>query len=289
MPNTFALIKKYVDKLDAVYAKASCTADLEADPALIRMGNNTHEILIPKMDMDGLGDYSRTDGYVSGSANLEWQTKTFDYDRGRKFSVDAMDNEETASLAFGKLAGEFVRTRVAPETDAYRFAKYTSLAGTVKSEDITLVDEFCAAVNYANTQLDEAEVPEEGRLLYVCPTLHNGVKELDTYKSKAMFADFSKIVRVPQRRFYSAVDLLSGRTDDELAGGFRIADGGKKINFMIIHPQTVIQFTKHRVNKTITPEANQSADAWMHFFRTYGLTEVYDEKKMGIYSSISAT
>lgn len=289
MPNTFALIQKYVDRLDAVYAKASCTADLEADPETVRMGSKANEVLIPKMDMDGLGDYSRTDGYAAGAASLEWQTKTFDYDRGRKFSVDAMDNEETASLAFGKLAGEFVRTKVAPELDAYRFAKYTSLAGTTKSEDIADATALCAAVNRALTELDEAEIPAEGRLLYICPALHNGVNELDTYKSKAMFAEFSKIIRVPQKRFYSAVDLLSGRTDDEFTGGYRTSEGGKKINFMIIHPQTVIQITKHRVNKTIAPEANQSADAWLHFFRSYGLAEVYDNKKMGIYSSISAT
>lgn len=288
MPNSIALISKYVALLDEVYAKESCTADLEANPAFVRQGAQANEILIPKMDMDGLGDYSRTDGYASGSVNLEWQTKTFDYDRGRKFTVDAMDNEETAAISFGMLASQFVRTKVAPETDAYRFAKYAGLAGTAVTQDLSLIDDFCAAVCDANTLMDEEEVPSEGRILYVTPTLHNGIQRLDNYKSKEMFSGFSKIVRVPQKRFYSAVDLLDGKADDELMGGYRKAEGGKNLNFMIISPAAVMQYTKHRVNKTISPEANQSADAWMHFYRAYGLAEVYDNKKMGIYSSMAS-
>ncbi len=70
--------------------------------------------VIPKMSMDGLGDYSRSGGFVGGDADLTWQTHTFSQDRGRAFQVDNMDNEETAGVAFGKLAGEFIRTKVSP-------------------------------------------------------------------------------------------------------------------------------------------------------------------------------
>lgn len=35
------------------------------------------------------------------------------------FTVDNMDNAETAGLA-----SEFIRTKVAPEVDAFRFASY---------------------------------------------------------------------------------------------------------------------------------------------------------------------
>lgn len=289
MPNTIALIQKYIDKLDEVYKVASLTTDLEADPATVRMGNAANEILVAKMDMDGLGDYDRQTGYASGSVNLEWETKTFNYDRGRRFSVDAMDNEETAAMSFGMLAGEFIRTKVAPELDAWRFAKYASLAGTTVTADFSTVDDFCLAVNDASTAMDEAEVPAEGRILYATPTALNALDAIDSYKSKKMFERFAKTVRVPQNRFYSAVDLLDGKKGDELSGGFQKNADGRKLNFMIIHPRSVIQYTKHRVNKTIAPELNQTADAWMYFYRAYGITEAYDNKKMGIYASVSAT
>ena len=84
---------------------------------------------IPKISMDGLADYSRNGGYVQGNVEITNETVKFNYDRGRKFSVDAMDNEETAGLAFGKLASEFIRTKAVPEMDAVRFASYAAING----------------------------------------------------------------------------------------------------------------------------------------------------------------
>ena len=62
------------------------------------MGAKAGEFLIPKMSMDGLADYSRSSGYVKGDVSITYETKSCNYDRGRKFSVDAMDNEETAGI-----------------------------------------------------------------------------------------------------------------------------------------------------------------------------------------------
>lgn len=295
MANNIAYIKKYIELLDEVYKAATLTADLEADSTTVRAGSNANTILIPKISMDGLGDYSRKTGYVPGDANLEWVEKVFNYDRGRRFSVDAMDDEETAGLSFGKLAGEFIRTKVVPEMDAWRFATYASKAGTTKNEDLADGAAICAAITEANTALDEAEVPGENRLLYISPTAYNAIIALDTYKSKAMLEGFAKTVKVPKTRFYSAIDLLSGvdKTGasgvDETAGGYKAATASKAINFMIINKNAPLQFTKHAVNKVITPEANQSSDAWLYFYRAYGITEVYDNKKAGIYASIAKT
>ena len=75
------------------------------------------------MRMDGLGDYSRTTGFVGGDASLIWKTVSFDYDRGRMFTVDSMDDQESQNIAFARLANEFMRSKVIPELDAYRFAK----------------------------------------------------------------------------------------------------------------------------------------------------------------------
>lgn len=296
MANNFTLIKKYIALLDEVYKKYTLTGDLEADASTIRQGNNTHEILVPKMDMDGLADYDRTTGYADGSTTLEWETKAFNYDRGRRFNVDVMDDEETAGLAFGKLASEFIRTKAVPELDALRFATYASKAGTVKSENISSGTNVCDAITVANNTLDEAEVNEEGRILFITPTLYNAVLALDTYKSKKMLEGFAKVVKVPQTRFYSAVSLLSGKvvtsgdtSTDETMGGFKKASAGKNLNFLIVQNRSPLQYTKHSVNKTITPEANQTSDGWMFFYRAYGITDVYDNKKKGIYASVGTT
>lgn len=290
MANSIALVKKYVDKLDDVYKLASLTDVLESDASTVRQGTNANEICIPKIDMDGLADYSRSGGYVDGDDKLTWETVKFDYDRGRAFSVDAMDDEETIGISFGMLSSRFVRNKVVPEMDAYRFAKYAGKSGiTVKSEALTTGDGVCSAITTANNVLDEAEVDSENRILFITPTLHNAIIALDTYKSKAMLESFSTVVKVPQTRFYTAIDLLDGKTEGEEIGGYKKATAGKNINFMIIDKSAILQFTKHIVNKVIAPEDNQSADAWKFFYRAYGLTDVYENRVKGIYCSHSTT
>lgn len=286
MANAITKFKKYIDLLDEVYKLASVTADLDGDSTLVRAGANANEIIIPKISMDGLANYSRNGGYVGGDVMLTNETVTFNYDRGRSFTVDAMDNEETAGLAFGKLASEFIRTRVAPEMDAFRLAAYASTAGISKvSAGATLSsgEAVLAAIVAGVNKMDEDEVPQELRELLITPTLYNLAHAVDTTKSKEILSGFSKIVKVPQSRFYTAVKLNDGTTSGEEAGGFAKAANAKDINFMIIHKPALLQYTKHMVNKVITPEENQTSDGYIFHFRAYGLADVYENKVAGIY------
>ncbi len=284
MANNITLFKKYIDLLDEVYKQSSKTAILDGDTSLVKAGANTNEIIVPKISMDGLADYSRNSGYVKGDVELTMETVKFNYDRGRKFSVDAMDNEETAGLAFGKLSSEFIRTKVVPEMDAFRFAAYAGTAD-IGVENGTLADgnAVLAALVAAQSAMDEAEVPEENRVLFITPTHYNAVNAVDTTKSKEVLASFAKIEKVPQSRFYTAIDLKDGTTENELAGGYAKSADGADINFMIIHKAATLQYPKHTVNKVISPEANQTDDGWMFFYRAYGLADVYENKVAGIY------
>lgn len=290
MANSIALFKKYIDLLDEVYKASAKTSVLDIDGALVQAGANANEIIIPKISMDGLANYSRNGGYVNGDVTLTNETVKFNYDRGRKFTVDAMDNEETAGIAFGKLSSEFIRTKVVPEMDAVRFASYAGISGIGSAEgNLTSGDSVLAAINTANTALDEAEVPMDGRYLFITPTLYNLAMNVDTYKSKAMMEKFAGVIFVPQTRFYTAVNLYDGTSVGETAGGYVKAAEGKNINFMIIHKDAVIQFSKHTVNKIFTPEENQNSDGYIFCYRAYGLTDAYENKAAGIYLHASTT
>ena len=286
MANTIALAKKYVALLDEVYKETAKTAVLESDASLAQQGANANEIIIPKLDMDGLGDYDRNSGYTTGSVTLTNETVKFNYERGRMFQVDAMDNEESQNIAFGRLAGEFIRTKVVPEIDAFRFASLAGITGISKvAEGATLADgaAVITALRAATNKMDEDEVPMEDRILFITPTLYGAVQDLDTTKSKEVLARFSQVIQVPQSRFYTAIDLKDGKTEGEEAGGYSKATAGKDINFIIAHKPAVIQYTKHAVPKIITPELNQDADAWKYGYRNYGLEDVYENKVAGIY------
>ncbi|NBI69300.1 hypothetical protein D1646_21480, partial [Pseudoflavonifractor sp. 60] len=114
MPNVIELAQQFVPILDEVYQNASLTGDLDGAAELARQGANANELIIPMLSMQGLGDYSRNSGYVDGDVTLTNETVKCNFDRGRMFTVDTMDNLETAGIAFGRLAGEFIRTKVVP-------------------------------------------------------------------------------------------------------------------------------------------------------------------------------
>ena len=82
------------------------------------------------MSMDGLADYSRNGGYVQGGVTMTNETVKCNFDRGRRFDVDIMDDLETAGLAFGRLSAQFIRDKVVPELDAFRFAPTVASAAS---------------------------------------------------------------------------------------------------------------------------------------------------------------
>lgn len=289
MGNTIALAKSYVPNLDEIYKLSSLSAVLTSDQGLARPGAKANEILVPKLSMDGLGDYSRTNGYANGDVTLDWESVPFNYDRGRKFVVDVEDDEETINTAFGKLGAEFMRTKVVPEIDAFTFAELSAKAGTTVSATLTLGTDVTAAITAANTAMDDAEVPAEGRILFITPQNYNKIVALQTIESRDMLGIFSQIIKVPQSRFYTAIDLLSGGTGEEVGGYVKhVSTGsgdaaGADINFMIVHPTAVVKFSKRVVGNVIPPELNADSDGYILKFREYDLVDVFDNKVKGVY------
>ena len=284
--NSIALFKKYIDKLDEVYKQSSLTADLDADSTLVQAGANANEIIIPKMSMDGLGNYSRNSGYAQGDVTLTNETVQFNYERGRKFGVDRQDNAETAGVAFGRLGAEFTRTKAVPELDAFTFAEIAGASGISTTTGTYANGEaWLSALVTAQTKMDDDEVPAENRILYITPEGYNSIHAVDTTKSREVLASFSKIVKVPQSRFYTKIDLADGTTAGQEAGGYTKASAGSDINFLIVHKDAVIKYPRILVNKIVNPDDNQTDDKWLFFYRAYGLVDVYENKVAGVYLS----
>lgn len=286
MANTIALAQQFVPILDEVYKQSALTADLDGAADLAKQGANANELIIPMMQMDGLGDYSRSGGYTSGDVTLTHETIKCNFDRGRMFEVDTLDELETACIAFSRLAGEFIRTKVVPELDAFRFSCYAGKTGISKISAGTVLSDgaaVIAAIRAGVTQLDEDEVPQENRYLYITPTLLGLVRDMDTTKSREVLQGFRRVVPVPQSRFYTAIEQLDGKSEGEKAGGYKMADGASEINFQIIHKDAVIQFPKHVVPKIITPAQNQTSDGYKFAYRHVSIADMYKNKVAGVY------
>ena len=280
---SIALFTKYLNQVDFLYSETSKSAILDGNNAIVSMAKGCNEMKFPKITVDGLSDYSRTTGYEAGDMSIEFESKKPNYDRGVKFNIDEMDDEETEGILLGNTLGILEKDKVAPEIDAFRFATYASAVGisTVAPADLTTGEAVLNALVTATAQMDNDSVEMNDRVLFITPMLLLAAENVDTTKSKAILSRFSSIVQVPQSRFYTAIDLKSKTADS--ATGYAKASGAKNINFMIISKSAVIQFTKHVFNKPLSPDNNPDGDSWVIRYRKYGIAEVYDNKKKGIY------
>ena len=291
MSTTIALANKFLPILDDIYKKASLTARMDAMTKPVEFGG-ANAVKVFKTSMVGLGTYDRATGYPSGDVTGAWETMTLSASRGRSFSIDRMDDEETLGMAFGTLVGEFIRTQVVPELDAYRFAKYagTSSISTTTGAALSSANAVLAAFDVAMTSLDNDEVPSEGRILYISSELYSLLKQSvsrtlgneSSADRRVQALDGVEVVVVPKTRFYTKIDLDVGSVSS--AGGFAKNNStGKDINFMLMHPTAVCQPVKHNLPKIFSPDENQTADAWLFQYRLYHDAFVYDNKVKGVY------
>lgn len=286
MANNIQTAQVFLPIVDEVFKAASVTTDLNKNEDVVRMGADGKTIQYLQVSTNGLGDYDRNNGYTPNAISATWKTAEFNYDRGTKLSLDVMDNQETFDITFAQAQKDLQKQKVAPETDAFTFATICGKSG-VTSVEATYADgtALMAALVTAVNAMDEAEVPMEGRILYITPTLYNSIFALDTIKSKEILGRFDKIVRVPQTRFYTKIELLDGKTPSEEIGGYKKANDGRDINFMIVDPEAVIKGDKHVISDIIPASLNPDADADICKYRKYGIVDVFANKTAGIYVS----
>ena len=138
------------------------------------------------------------------------------------------------------------------------------------------------ALRDATNAMDEAQISTGSRILFITPTLKG---TLDDYaianptRSNRVLERFSRIVEVPQVRFYTAIDLLSG---DSEQFGYAKASAGRNINFMIVEKSAVIKFDRHKASKVFQPDELESLDSYMIKYRKYGIVELFDNKLAGV-------
>ena len=220
MANSIEFAKNYAGILDEVYQRAAVSRCLNSGGRMVRAGRNAKEILIPKISVTGLGDYTRNVGYKTGSITYEYETHSFGYDRAIRLFADVMDVEESGVLdCFVEAGAELQRTQVAPEGDAYTFSQIASTEGvTMKGEDLSEASavDVLAALRAVTNDMDEKQVSTGSRYLVITPTLRGVLDDFslaNPTRSNRVLERFSRIVEVPQARFYTAIDLLSGDDD----------------------------------------------------------------------------
>ena len=276
----------YLSVLDDLYQQESLTIDLEGNENQVMVDGygNFH---VAKIDMDGLGDFNRGEGYSQGTSKFSWEKITMEKERSQELRIDRLTNGENLDLPFSMLGGEFIRTKVIPETDAARIAKLYGYEGVnLVEETLSTAEETIKALRKALNAMDDAEVPKENRILYIKTSLYSAIDDLDTIKSKKVLERFSKIVPMPSRRMYTAIKMNDGKdTAGNSKFGYEKAEGAHAGNFLIVDKQAVIAKTAQFL-KYFTPEEDQKADDHVFKYRNNNLyAYIYENKKSGVYGS----
>lgn len=289
--NLGGMVDKYTTRLDQIIERETCTADLNMNQDLLGEFSGNGKIEIPTITMDGLADHVRGEGFVRGGANLEWTPYQLRYERDREFTVDVMDDEEREKLISAKLMGEFARTKVVPEVDALRFAELCANAGNKEKADLTAPDATLDAVLAAEECMQDMGKELSDCLLYHSAKVKSMLRKAQEYRigqgesPNGNFATFDemKMVNVPGGRFYSAIELLDGKTAGQEGGGYKKADDGVAVNFIVMAPEAAAAISKHEKLRYFSPDVNQRDDAHLWQYRLFHDLLTYLHKRGLIY------
>ena len=300
--NTLEYAAVFMEGLDQQLVENSTTGWMEDNAGQIQY-NGGAEVKIPKMQLSGLGNYDRDGGFVKGAVTVTYETMEMTQDRGRTFQLDAMDVDETNFAAMaGNVMGEFQRTKVIPEIDAYRYSKIAEMAeengklteytpekgGILEKlvEDITAVRDQagdCAELVVAmNAKLaGKLDLEKGGENI-----LQSGVFQQGSAELKVREIDGCPIIRVPSARFQTGYTFFDGVTESEKEGGFAPVEEAREINWIVCLKRAPVAVSKTDVTRIFDPMTNQNANAWKIDYRKYHDLWIMDNGMEGILVSV---
>ena len=285
--NSVTLAQKYLEKLDAVYKRESLSAVLDT-PDVTWTGADTIKVF--KFSTLGLADYSRGGGYVSGDSTGGWESFQLGNDRGRSYLIDKMDDRQTMFQLGAAQLSQTMRTQIIPEIDAYTFSKLAQVSGILSGTAATIVPGTTDVPNLiasAEAEMDDNEVPYEGRILFCSPTCYNAllqkierriINSENNVNRNVEYFDDMRIIRVPKSRFNTQITLAQPSAHNG-AGGYSLS--GNAINFMIVHPSAVIKALA--LMDVDVFDRVHTASGMVVNFRTVYDCFAYENKVKGIY------
>lgn len=299
--NTLNTAVLFQQQLDLVAVQSALTGWMDANAGQVKYSGGA-EVKIPKMALQGMANYDRENGYTQGAVTLEYETRKMTQDRGRLFTLDAMDVDETNFIVTASsVMGEFTRQFVVPEIDAYRLSKLIATAiklgknvvyGYTPAESTILkeIKKGIAAIRDAgyngelvihmtSTAKLELEMALAGKITDVTFS-HAGI---DTTVPSV---DKCPIIETPQNRMYSAITLYDGKTSGQEEGGYIKGTSALEANFVIVPRITPIAVTKQDVMRIFDPMTNQKANGWQMDYRRFHDLWTLDNKEKSIYVNI---
>lgn len=233
--NLVTTFKPLVDEKFTTASKKSLLTNTDFD------WTGAHTVKVYKISTSAMNDYGRT-GPAQGNwsrygavASLDAVTEEFTLkkDRSFTFAIDKLDTDETAQqLQAASALERQLREVVIPEVDAYTYGVMCANAGTAPAAKALTATNIYAEILAGSETLDNAEVPETGRVLVVTPASYALMKKC---KDITMETDVGNDLRLK-----GVIGILDGMTVQKIPAN-RLPAG---FGFMIAHPCATVAPTK---------------------------------------------
>lgn len=206
----------YTDEQFSTESKLSMLTNKDFD------WTGAHSIKVYKIGTSAMNDYDRSGANVETNwsrfgpvASLDATTEelTLKKDRSFTFVIDKLDTDETAQqLQAATALARQNRQVTIPEIDAYVYNVMATAAGTKPGAVALTTDNIYTEILKASEALDDAEAPEDGRVLVVTPATYALMKKspdivLETdigqqmrIKGVLAMLDGAAVVKVPKNR-----------------------------------------------------------------------------------------
>ena len=276
--NSIENTTRYTAELDKMFAQKSATGFF-ADSTLATKFVGAKTVIIPDVNFQGLADYDRDTGFSRGAITVSNASYTMAMDRARSLQIDREDMDETgiANLA-GQILGEYVRTKVVPECDAYVLSK---LAGLAQSRANTLNGDASAPLETLINLINEVQAVvgyDEELVAFIDSYVYAAMQNSGEISNMITVSDFKQgevNLKVKSLNGVALIPVVSERMktaytfQNNAAGGFVPADNARSI-YMLVCPKKGAHLVKKTENMRIfTPEQNIDADAYKFDYRIY--------------------
>ncbi len=283
MANSFVFHSKLDSELDKMIVAKAATGFF-GDGGMVAKFTGTKTVLVDDVEMDGLGDYDRESGFPKGAVKINQSSYTLAMERGTTFTIDRLDADEAGidnlPTRLSGQAGEFVRTQVVPEVDAYALSKLYSIASTrsqLIGSDTDFANKSAGILTDAINAVSEAYSEDEDLIAFVNPAFYADLMNTTELVRRLDISDFAKgeintkvkmlndcpIVRVPTARMKSKYIFNDGST----SFGFETDDSAVNIGCLVLPRKIVNRVMKTQKLRFWTPDQNIDLDAYKLDFR----------------------
>lgn len=224
----------YVDEKFTQESKKSMLTNNDFD------WSGAHTVKIYKVSTSAMNDYDRagtgsTSSRYGTVAGLDATTEEFTLkkDRSFTFAIDKLDTDETVSqLKAASALERQVREVVIPEVDSYVYNVMCTNAGTKATAKALTKTNIYTEILAGSQALDDADVPETGRVLLVTPATYTLMKQCTDI---TMETDIGNELRLK-----GVIGMVDGCSVIKVPSS-RLPE---KFGFMLAHPCATVAPTK---------------------------------------------